>query len=514
MNVDLNRIWHEVKTVCQRYPFLKQIESAFPEGEIYLVGGAVRDMLLSHPTKDYDFLIRGISAPDLEAGLSRLGKVSWVGKNFGVYKFMPFDLALDEPIDIALPRTEQSFSQRGAYRDFHVTSDPSLPVGEDLARRDFTLNAIAIHLKEATLIDPFGGIGDLQAGLLRAVGEPGQRFSEDTSRILRGLRLSCQLRFCFEEATWKALCEGVKRLDAKWDDGSFIVPRETIAREFIKAMISDPTRAFDLWDESGAFSELMPELLAMKGCPQPTAYHTEGDVWTHTRLALSQLVSPEFQNEFTMAPLAGLPGGAAYDAEVVLGVLFHDIGKPATLQTPEQDGVDRIRFNNHDKVGAQMTREIVKRLKLASMPKETPYHVDEESLSWLIAKHLILVQGEVDKMRAATIERNFLNPHCPGEKLLKVIFCDGKGTLPQPGVPQLVHYRQLRERIKQIQALSQEKSHLPSPLLTGEQVMEALHCPPGRQIGKALALLREEQLSGRISDAETAITFLRTLQRE
>jgi len=493
-------LWQSLDEMRKQMPFLAALEATFPEAELFLVGGAVRDLLLARKTKDYDFLVRGLPAKPLEGFLRRYGKLSWVGKNFGVYKFYPKDSPFDEAIDFALPRTESSFSKTGGYRDFHIVSDFRLPVEKDLARRDFTINAIAADLKKRQLVDPFGGLLDLEQGLIRAVGEPAQRFEEDSSRLLRGLRFAAQFGFDFEPGSWAALKARIPALSAKRPDGSFVVPRETCAKELIKAMVFNPPRAYDLWDESGAFAELIPELLAMKGCPQPKKYHSEGDVWQHTRLALVQIQTALFREEF----------GKDEDAERVMAVLFHDISKPETLQTPEKDGVDRIRFNGHDRVGAVRVRQIASRLKLSCFPKGSPFYVDEGKLSWLVKKHLILVQGDIDKMRAATIERIFLNPNTPGDKLLQLIYCDGMATVPEDNVAgKVLHYFQIKKRIAAIRSHSAERAKMPPPLLSGNEIMVALQIPPGPQVGKALILIREEQLSGRLSSPEAALAFLK-----
>jgi len=501
---------HLLKTLTElrsKLCVIEQIESTFPKSEIYLVGGAVRDLLLKRETKDYDFLVRRVPAEALGRLLRKHGKVNWVGKNFGVFKFYPNDADFQEAIDVALPRTEQSFSDGGGYRDFKITSDPELLIEDDLRRRDFTINAMAARLSQIqpgytlndVLIDPFDGLDDLNRGLLRAVGEPDRRFAEDSSRVLRGLRFAAQLQVSFEDATWAALKDAVRVVNAKRKDGTFVVPRETIAKEFIKAMVHDPARSFDLWDISGAFSELIPELLPMKNCPQPTNYHSEGDVWVHTRLALSQLHSESFREEFK----------EGFDAETVLAVLFHDIAKPVTIQTPEKDGSDRIRFNNHDHIGARMTKIIARRLKLSSFPKDSRYYVDDEALAWLIERHLVLVQSDIGAMRAATVERIFLNPKFPGEKLMHLIYCDGMATIPKDGRAEILHFHLIKERIKKIEALAKEESKLPQPLLGGRDVMNLFEIPSGPQIGKYLLLLREEQLSGKISTREAALTFLK-----
>ncbi len=511
MMASLKNLQDQVSDIRARLPFLRALETAFPTGEIYLVGGAVRDLLLHRETKDYDFLVRHVKASALREFLKVHGKVSWVGKNFGVYKFYPNALSFQEPlvqeplgeaIDMALPRTEESFSrsgsQKGGYKDFEVKTDPALSVEEDLQRRDFTINAMAADLKNGGLIDPFGGLQDLEAGLLRAVGDPVLRFREDSSRLLRGLRFACQFGFSLEKKSWAALRHCIDQLNATGEEGSFIVPRETIAKEFLKAMVSDPVLAFDLWDQSGSFQVLIPELLPMKDCPQPKNFHSEGDVWTHTRLALSQLKTQIFKEEF----------GLDIDAEIVLAVLFHDIAKPVTIQTPEKDGTDRIRFNHHDRIGARMAREIVLRLKLSSMPRESGYYIDGDALGWLIGSHLILVQGEVDRMRAATLEKYFMNPQRPSKKLMQLIFCDGSATVPASGKPQLLHYRQVKNRLARIQALTAERAKIPRPLLTGTDVMKSFQIVAGPKVGELLALVREEQLSGRISSREEAIIFL------
>lgn len=499
MAISTDYLWRKLSDIQSQLPFLRDFFADFPEAEVYLVGGAVRDLLWQRETKDYDFLIRGVSARNLGDFLRKHGKVSWVGKNFGVYKFIPHLNPLSEALDIALPRTESSFSQSGAYRDFEIVSDPDLPIEEDLKRRDFTINAMAADLKQRRLIDPFQGLKDLEKRLIRTVGDPELRFSEDSSRLLRGLRFVTQFDLRFEQETWLTLKRLICGLSALKGDGSPVVPRETIAKEFIKAMVAHPVRAFDLWDKSGAFAEVIPELLRMKGCPQPENYHSEGDVWTHTRLALSQLLSPGFQAEFEK-PL---------DAEIVLAVLFHDIAKPATIQTPEKDGTDRIRFHQHDILGAKMTGEIVHRLKLSSYPKNSRYYVDEAHLTWLIEKHLILIQGQIDQMRAATIERHFLSPHRPGAKLLQLIYCDGMASIPKNPEGHSLHYWAIKDRIQKIEALASEQAKIPRPLLNGEEVMETAGIASGREVGQYLMLVREEQLRGKISTRSEAIYFLK-----
>jgi tRNA nucleotidyltransferase (CCA-adding enzyme) len=193
--------------------FLRALATRFPQAQVYLVGGAVRDAMLGRETKDLDFVVRGVPGDALERFLGG-GRVHYVGKTFGVYKFVPNGWDPAEAIDVALPRTEHSETLSGAYREFAVQSDPTLRVEDDLGRRDFTVNAMALDVLTGDLIDPYDGKGDLCKRRLRAVGDPDLRFAEDYSRMLRGLRLACQLTFDWEPGTWASLCRLMPQINA------------------------------------------------------------------------------------------------------------------------------------------------------------------------------------------------------------------------------------------------------------------------------------------------------------
>ncbi|MEK7516163.1 MAG: HD domain-containing protein [Patescibacteria group bacterium] len=493
--------------LSRAFPFVSALSRAFPKSEVYLVGGAVRDILLGREVTDYDFVVRGVAARELARFLGKLGRVDLVGRVFGVLKFVPKKMKVElEPFDIALPRTETSTGD-GGYRDFVVRSDPRLRIEDDLARRDFTINAMAFQLPSFPasqrsadrLVDPFGGLQDLRKKTIRAVGKPAERFREDYSRMLRGLRFAMQLGFGIEEKTWKALVSLMPRINDEHETPKGperVVPYETIARELLKALVADPAKTIELWHDSRALKTLMPELLKMRGCPQPPNYHSEGDVWTHMIMALKVLRSPQFRREF---------GKELPDAMTTLAVLFHDIGKPYTIQTPEKNGTDRIRFNEHDKIGAEVTEKIARRLHL-SAPGE--FGVDTEKLSWLIAHHLLAVHGNVVAMKASTLEKYFFNPNVPGETLFKLMFADGSATIAENGKPMLTDYRALRARCG---ALSKgaKRYTLPKPFLNGDEVMKLLKLKPGPEVGEALRALREEQLASRVHTKAQAKIFLK-----
>lgn len=483
------------------FSFIAKILSKFKGAQVYLVGGAVRDHLLGRGTKDFDFVVRGVPAKKLEKFLETLGDVDLVGRHFGVFKFLPKGRN-QEPFDIALPRTEHS-TALGGYKSFEVQSDPNLPLADDLSRRDFTINAMAYRLGAAKgnilfkeLIDPFNGADDLKKKIIKTVGKSEERFREDYSRMLRGLRFSIELGFKLEGETKSAIIALIKHIN-DLEKGIRVTPTEVIASEFLKSFLPDPVKTLDLWDEVGAIRELMSELLPMKGCSQPVNFHSEGDVWAHTRLALGKLKSKEFKKEFGSEPPSAL---------TTLGVLFHDIGKPPTKQTPEEHGTDRIRFNNHDQVGAEMAEKIARRLTL-SAPAE--FGVSIEKLSALVRYHLITVHGPVEALRESTIEKYFFNPAFPGEELRQVIFCDSFATIPEKGPPDLGHFYALKKRIEKLKKLAAKKPVLPPPILDGDEIMKFLGIKPGPQVGAYLRDLREEQLSGRIKTKVQAQKFLK-----
>jgi len=243
---------------------------------------------------------------------------------------------------------------------------------------------------------------------------------------------------------------------------------------------------------------------AMKGCPQPVEFHSEGDVWVHTMMAVAALESPAFAETFH-EPFLTNERAAPWDAEEVLAVLLHDMGKPSTLQTPETHGVDRIRFNRHAEVGASIAARVVDRLKLTAPDGRG---VDKERLIFLIRHHMVLVHGEVAAMRSTTIEKYFFSDPVRGEKLLKLFYCDGTATIPMGGSATLREFQKLITRINALKVKGDKI--LPPPLLTGDEVMALLKIGPGRIVGEALAKLREAQLEGTISTYDEACQFIMT----
>lgn len=284
--------------------FISDFVHDFPDAELFLVGGAVRDAMIGRANKDFDFVIRNVPPEDLVAWFSERGKVDLVGRNFGVFKFQPkgFPSPEFEALDLALPRTEHSTEDSlGGARDFETQSDSNMSIETDLSRRDFTINAVAFDVRESKLIDYFGGNDDRENKIIKAVGDPKQRFTEDMSRMLRAIRFASQLGFSIEDNTWIALQEKMPDINTERlnDKGKmeYVVPRETIGKEVAKALLANPEIATKLLFESGALRECSPSLHALMEADESYRYpfQTKQPVSIDVAVALLMRGIPEQQ---------------------------------------------------------------------------------------------------------------------------------------------------------------------------------------------------------------------------
>lgn len=297
-------------------------------GEIYYVGGCVRDELLGHPSKDHDFLVTKIPMERLTQLLKPLGKVAVVGKSFGVLKFTPHDTP-DVTFDIALPRTEKSTGT--AHREFEVSYDPALPVEVDLARRDFTVNAMARNVRTGEIIDPFQGQEDLRNRLLRQVFP--QAFSEDPLRILRGVQFAARFGFTLETQTAASMQEHAELLRT--------VSGERIMEEIVKLFKAPkPSVGFVMMRDLGILPVVIPELAANVGIEQDKI--AGDDVFAHTMRVIDASRGDKKVHH-------------AGDLNLMLAALFHDVGKAKTMRFDPEVG--RITFYGHQLVSKRQARK-------------------------------------------------------------------------------------------------------------------------------------------------------------
>lgn len=406
----------------------------------------MRDRLLGREPKDYDI---ATSATPTEVAALFPGS-NEIGAHFGVVLVKSHRHA----VEVATFRTDGSY--RDGRRPESVTfSTPE----EDAARRDFTINGLFEDPASGEVIDHVGGRADLDAGILRAIGDPAERFREDALRLLRAARFATTLGFAIDPATRTAMREGAGRLER--------IAAERIRDEF-SLLITAPRRAegLDLLVDTGLVRTFLPELLELVGCEQPPEWHPEGDVYTHTRIMLGMLGDD--------APL-----------DLCLAVLLHDIGKPATHQYDEAAG--RIRFNGHDAVGARMAEGILQRLKY-------PNQVVED-VTFMVARHMQFMN--VQQMRVAKLKRFMAAPTFPRELELHRVDCASSN-----GFTDNLEFLVAKEAEFDAEPL------IPPPLLTGHDLIR-LGLEPGPSFGGILDSIQTEQLEGRLHDREQAIEWLR-----
>jgi len=309
----------------------------------------------------------------------------------------------------------------------------------------------------SAVIDFVGGVGDIEAGVVRAIGRPEARFEEDRLRMLRAVRFAARFGFEIEEETKRAIRGLAKRIDS--------VSRERVRDELTKMLTEGhPRRAFELLDETGLLAEVLPEIARMKGVEQPPQYHPEGDVWVHTLGLLDQL------EEGCSATLAW-------------GALLHDVGKPPTFRRAP----DRVRFDGHVEVGVAMGEEICRRFRFSN--EET------RQIVALIENHMRFAMA--DRMKKSTLKRFFRMEAFEEHLALHRMDCmAGSGNLD--------HWEFVRERWQSMP----EETLRPKPLLTGRELIAAGY-KPGAGFKEMLRAVEDAQLEGAIGSEDEAMRMVR-----
>ena len=410
--------------------------------QAYLVGGCVRDRLLGVTPKDYD--VSTDAAPDIITEYFPDG--DRVGAHFGV---ILVTRGRDVQVEVATFRSEGRYIDGRRPSQVRFESDPAL----DAQRRDFTINGLMEDPFSGEILDFVGGRADLDRGMIRAIGEPAQRFEEDHLRMLRAVRFAARLRFSIEPVTLTAIREQahcVSRISA-----------ERIRDEILLILTEGSARqGFELLDSSGLLTCVLPEVKAFQGVQQPPEFHPEGDVWAHILLMLSELREPT--------------------ATLAAGVLMHDVGKPPTFRVAE-----RIRFDGHAEVGAEMTERILARLKFSNE--------DNERITSLVANHMRF--KDVFQMRLSTLKRFLSLPHFEEHLELHRLDC-----LASNGRTDSYQYV-----LTKLREFSQTELH-PPKLITGRDLIRAGY-RPGPAFGQALQAVETAQLEGQIDTPEQALAL-------
>jgi tRNA nucleotidyltransferase/poly(A) polymerase len=418
--------------------------------QAWLVGGCVRDLVLGREPKDYD--IATDARP--EELLRLFPKAQLVGAQFGV--------VLVDGVEVATFRSDHTYADGRHPERVTFETDPK----QDVLRRDFTINALLLdpsllnspHSSSSLyskVLDYVGGLRDLRAGVVRAIGDPEQRFEEDHLRMLRAVRFAARFGFEIDPATMAAI--------QKLHSQILRVSPERIRDELVRILTEGGARGgFELLDASGLLHNILPEVAAMQGVPQPPEFHPEGDVWTHTLIMLEGLRSPS--------------------PALALGVLLHDVGKPGTFRV-----ADRIRFDGHVELGERIAREILNRLRFSN--------AEIDQVIALIANHMRF--SHVHQMRESTLKRMLrLNRFEEHLELHRLDCASSHGHLD--------NYEFAKTKFEQ----SAPEELRPARLVTGDDLIAAGY-PPGPDFSRMLEVAEDAQLEARIHSKEEGLELVR-----
>jgi len=410
--------------------------------EAYFVGGCVRDVLLGVEPHDYDIT----TAARPQDVRTLFDSVLEVGAQFGVSRVR----VAGDWFEVAAFRTDLGYTD-GRRPDAVEFTDAR----GDVERRDFTINGLLYDPLADEVLDYVGGQDDIRSKLVRCIGDPAARFDEDKLRLLRAVRFAARLGYEIEPETLRAITDRADTIS--------VVSAERIGAELLNIFTGDHAdRALQLLDDTGLLKHVLPEVAAMKGVDQPERFHPEGDVFQHTVLMLGMMEAP--------------------GPELALAVLLHDVGKPDTYEE-----ADRIRFNEHAKVGAELAAKVCRRLR---MPRDVV-----DGVVVLVATHMHFL--DVRNMRESRLKRFMRESYFEDALELNRLDC-----LASHG--DLSTWQFCKERFD---ALEPEKAR-PPRLITGHDLIE-MGYPPGPRFKEILDAVEDAQLEGTVTTREQAVALAR-----
>jgi poly(A) polymerase len=426
--------------------------------QAYFAGGCVRDLLLHREPADYDVATSATPAQVMEVFPDTYA----VGAQFGVV-LVPLPEAQraenenatpkTKAVEVATFRSDLGYSDGRRPDEVRFSQDPR----EDVARRDFTINGMMLDPVSGEVLDFVDGRKDLDAGIVRAIGDPERRFAEDKLRMLRAVRFAARFEYGIEANTLAAIQRQANDIH--------VVSRERVRDELTRMLTEGRARrAFLMLDQSGLLKEVLPEITAMKGVEQPPEFHPEGDVFVHTLLLLENLPDP-------------CPPTLAW------GALLHDVGKPATFRVAP----DRIRFDNHVDVGVKIAEEICGRLRLSND--------DTKQVLALVDNHMRF--SHATRMKESTLK-----------KFLRMPAFDEHLALHR--ADSLASHRNLStyEFVRQKLAEIPPEKIRPVALVTGDDLIAAGYAP-GPRFREILEAVEDAQLDGRLSSHDAALEFVK-----
>ena len=410
--------------------------------ESYFAGGCVRDKLMNRNPEDFDIATQ--ATPEEIAKL--FSNTIPVGSSFGVMVVVKKGIQYE----VATFRNEHGYSD-GRHPDIVQFTTPE----EDASRRDFTINGMFFNPLENKIIDYVNGQEDIKNKIIRAIGDPDKRFTEDRLRLMRAIRFAVRLNFSIEKNTWNAIKANAEHINT--------ISPERIREETTKILMGPRAGiAVKLLQKAGLLKMILPEAEAMIGVEQPVEYHPEGDVFEHTCLLLDGMHEP--------------------DEILAWAAFLHDIGKPVTYRRAK----DRIRFNNHNRAGSIMAEKICRRLRFSNESTDAICNCIDNHMNFM----------HVRNMRPSTLKRLIRRPTFFNELELHRLDCESShGDISN------------WEFLKEKSSLYKEEEIRPDPLINGHDLIKAGY-KPGRLFKEILNEVESLQLEDRITDKEQAIKWV------
>ncbi|QMU55601.1 MAG: HD domain-containing protein [Candidatus Mycalebacterium zealandia] len=413
----------------------------------FMVGGCVRNMLCGLKAGDFD-LTTSATPQEVRKIFPRTVAV---GESFGVI------IVLKGPDSFEVATFRKDFDYKDGRHPETVSYGTTEK--EDVERRDFTINGLLLDPESGEIFDYVGGREDLEAKVVRTIGEPERRFAEDRLRMLRAARFTADMGFEVESRTFRAIVKNSRFIED--------VSAERTRDEIVKILTrGNSGRGLGLLRKMGLLAHVLPEANAMAGVEQPPEFHPEGDVFVHTQLVLDKLEE-------------NTPDRSA---ELAVAALLHDVGKPPTFELS-----DRIRFNGHDRVGAAMSKKICRRLRFSNK--------QIERISELVRHHLKF--KDIQKMRESTLKRFLGMPYFEEHLALHLADC-----LASHGMTDA--YEFAKAKLKEMG----EEEIKPKPILTGKDLIK-MGFEPGPEFSKILAEIEEAQLENRLKTKKQAKEFVK-----
>jgi poly(A) polymerase len=429
--------------------------------EAYIAGGAVRDILLAKDVHDID--IATAAHPE---EIKKIFTDSYDrGKAFGVVA-VKVD---NHEFEVA------TFRQDIGVGDHRRPEKVKFSSAElDSCRRDFTINGLFYDPIKFELIDFVDGLSDIKRKLIRFIGEPEERLDEDYLRMLRAVRFSIRLNFEIEKESKIS----IKKMAKNIEDISVERIREELSKMLL---LTDRAKAIELLDDLGLLFVILPEIRQLKNVPQPKEFHTEGDVWTHTLLALTNI-------------------GETNSEELVWTVLLHDIAKPETIGYRAEKNKTRITFFDHDVQSAQKAEEILERFRFSR------HFIN--AVTWAIRQHMRIVHAFTGmserKQKKLFVDQNI-------ELLLDLTQADLSASVRPNGESDMQMYQDalaLREKYEAESSEEEKRQVKKFDLVTGLDIMKILQIPAGREVGKIKFALEQAYLDGKINSRDEAIQMM------